>query len=71
MTTLETYQIHEIITQNLYEFDEWYAYLSDQLNCTGDELITQLKYIEDASYLRNLYYDFFESSYNSFADDSD
>ena len=71
MNTLETYEIHEIITQNVYEYDEWYDYLSEQLDCTGQELIENIKYIEDASYLRDLYFEFFDSSYNSFVEDSE
>lgn len=67
----ETYEIHEIINKNFSESDEWYDYLSEELEATGDDLYYKIKYIEDASYLRNLYYDFFESSYYSSCDDSE
>jgi hypothetical protein len=71
MNNLETYEIHEIITQNVIQFDEWYDYVSNELNTSGDDLMRQLKYIEDASYLRDLYYNFFDSYYNSYVEDSD
>lgn len=69
MNNLETYQIHDILMQNYLDYDEWADFLTDQLNCYPENTYQELQQIEDAALVRNLYDDFFTSSYNAFVDD--
>jgi len=69
MTTLETYEIHEIIMQNCLDYEEWADFFTEQLNCYPENTYQELSHIIDASVVRNLYDDFFQSSFNSFVDD--
>ena len=69
MNNLETYQIHEILMQNCLDYDEWSDFLCEQLNCYPENTYQELQQIEDAVTVRDLYDDFFTSSYNAFVDD--
>ena len=69
MNNLETYEIHNILMTYCRESDEWSDYLSEQLNCYPDDTYTELMHIDDAALVRDLYDDFFTSSYNAFVDD--
>ena len=71
MNKLETYQIHEIIIENCLHYEEWAKFLTQQLNCYPENTYQELINIIDASLVRTLYDDFFDSSFNSFVDDDE
>jgi hypothetical protein len=67
MNNLETTEIYEILIDNASMFEEWEAYLINELHVF--DVVEHIKYIDDASIIRELYFNFFDSSFNSYVDD--
>ena len=67
MNNLETTEIYEILIDNASMFEEWEAYLINELHVF--DVVEHIKYIDDAAIIRDLYFNFFDSSFNSYVDD--
>ena len=62
MNNLETTEIYEILIDNASMFEEWEAYLINELHVF--DVVEHIKYIDDAAIIRDLYFNFFDSSFN-------
>ena len=64
MSNLETHEILDILQSNCELYYEWNEYICEHLDTSQGCPTELLARIEDASIIRDLYFDFFESPFN-------